>query len=40
MNLIEELEKFCNNGLIYKKEVVDLAIRRILNEEKSKIKNA
>lgn len=40
MNLIEELEKFCNNGLMYKQEVVELAIRRFLNAEKSKVKNA
>jgi len=40
INLIEELEKFCNNGLMYKKEVVELAIRRFLNAEKSKVKNA
>jgi hypothetical protein len=38
-DLIDELEKFCDNACMYKKEVVELAIRRFLAVEKEKVKN-
>jgi len=37
--LIDELEKFCDNACMHKKEVVELAIRRFLTVEKEKVKN-
>ena len=39
MDLIDELEKFCDNACMHKKEVVELAIRRFLTVEKEKVKN-
>jgi hypothetical protein len=39
VDLIDELEKFCDNACIHKKEVVELAIRRFLASEKEKVKN-
>jgi hypothetical protein len=39
LDLIEELEKFCDNACMHKKEVVELAIRRFLTVEKEKVKN-
>lgn len=39
MDLIDELEKFCDNACMHKKEVIELAIRRFLAVEKDKIKN-
>ena len=38
--LIDELEKFCDNACMYKKSIVELAIRRFLTAEKEKVKNA
>lgn len=40
LSLIDELEKFCNNSMIYKREAIELALRRFLNAEKDKIINA
>ena len=39
MDLIDELEKFCDNACMHKKEVVELAIRRFLAVEKEKVRN-
>ena len=39
VDLIDELEKFCDNACMHKKEVVELAIRRFLASEKEKVKN-
>ena len=39
VDLIDELEKFCDNAYMHKKEVVELAIRRFLAVEKEKVKN-
>jgi hypothetical protein len=39
VDLIDELEKFCDNACMHKKEVVELAIRRFLVSEKEKVKN-
>jgi hypothetical protein len=39
VDLIDELEKFCDNACMHKKEVIELAIRRFLAVEKDKIKN-
>ena len=39
LGLIDELEKFCDNALMHKREVIELAIRRFLTVEKEKVKN-
>lgn len=40
MDLIDELDKFCDNACVNKKSIVELAIRRFLAAEKEKVKNA
>jgi len=39
VDLIDELDKFCDNACVHKKEIVELAIRRFLAVEKEKVKN-
>ena len=39
VDLIDELEKFCDNACMHKKEVIELAIRRFLAVEKEKVRN-
>jgi len=38
-DLIDELDKFCDDKLLYKKYVIELAIRRFLTSEKNKVTN-
>jgi hypothetical protein len=35
-DLIDELDRFCDDKKLYKKNVIELAIRRFLSAEKSK----
>lgn len=39
MDLIDELENFCDNALMHKREVIELAIRRFLATEKIKVRD-
>jgi hypothetical protein len=38
-DLIDELENFCDNALMHKREVIELAIRRFLATEKIKVRD-
>jgi hypothetical protein len=40
IGLIDELDRFCDDNLLYKKNVIELAIRRFLAAEKSKVKKS
>lgn len=39
VDLIDELENFCDNALMHKREVIELAIRRFLATEKIKVRD-